>query len=39
VEEAGFSGFNEVEIFSAKRWKTDQGEFLRDITKAYREHS
>ena len=37
VEEAGFTGFNEVEIFSHKFWKEDQGEFLKRIIKAYRE--
>ena len=37
VEAAGFNGFNEVEIFSNKFWKDDQGEFLKRIIKAYRE--
>jgi sugar phosphate isomerase/epimerase len=37
VEEAGFSGFNEVEIFSNKFWKEDQGGFLKKIITAYRE--
>jgi sugar phosphate isomerase/epimerase len=37
VEEAGFDGFNEVEIFSHKFWKEDQSEFLKKIIKAYRE--
>ena len=37
VEEAGFRGFNEVEIFSHKFWKEDQSEFLKKIIKAYRE--
>jgi sugar phosphate isomerase/epimerase len=35
VEDAGFSGFNEVEIFSDKYWKGDQGEFLERIVEAY----
>ena len=35
VEEAGFSGFNEVEIFSNRYWKGDQGAFLREIRNAY----
>ena len=39
VEEAGFKGFNEVEIFSNAYWKEDQGEFLNKIVKAYLEHS
>lgn len=39
VEEAGFSGFNEVEIFSEKYWSMDQDEFLKKIVHAYRRHS
>ncbi len=39
VEEAGFSGFNEVEIFSTKRWAGDQEEFLQEILKAYKQSS
>ena len=39
VEAAGFSGFNEVEIFSNRFWKEDQSVFLKRIIKAYREHS
>ena len=38
VEEAGFSGFNEVEIFSNRYWKGDQGAFLREIRNAYLRH-
>jgi len=38
VEEAGFNGFNEVEIFSNSWWKEDQSEFLRKIITAYKEH-
>jgi sugar phosphate isomerase/epimerase len=37
VEEAGFEGFIEVEIFSTEYWKMDQGEFLGKIVKAYKE--
>lgn len=37
VEEAGFHGFNEVEIFSQKFWKEDQSEFLKKIIAAYKE--
>jgi len=37
VEDAGFTGFNEVEIFSNKFWKEDQSDFLKKIIKAYRE--
>ncbi len=39
VEEAGFSGFHEVEIFSTKFWEEDQDLFLDKIVKAYKEHS
>ncbi|MEO8764700.1 MAG: sugar phosphate isomerase/epimerase family protein [Ginsengibacter sp.] len=39
VEAAGFTGFNEVEIFSNSYWKEDQQDFLKKIIKAYREHS
>lgn len=39
VEEAGFKGFNEVEIFSNRLWATDQGRFLEDIARAYLNHS
>lgn len=39
VEATGFSGFNEVEIFSTIYWKEDQTEFLEKIVKAYKEHS
>lgn len=35
AEEAGFSGFNEVEIFSDRHWARDQKEFLNDIVKSY----
>jgi len=39
VEEAGFQGFNEVEIFSTKFWEGNQDEFLKKIIHAYRHHS
>jgi len=35
VEAAGFTGFNEVEIFSNRHWNTDQHKFLDKIIKAY----
>ncbi len=35
VEDAGFSGFNEVEIFSDKYWATEQKVFLEKIKHAY----
>lgn len=39
VEEAGFEGMNEVEIFSEHYWRMDQEEFLDMIVKAYLEKS
>jgi sugar phosphate isomerase/epimerase len=39
VEETGFNGFNEVEIFSNHWWAQDQSEFLNKIIKAYQEKS
>ncbi|HEX5113272.1 MAG TPA: sugar phosphate isomerase/epimerase family protein [Saprospiraceae bacterium] len=39
VEAAGFTGFNEVEIFSTEYWKEDQADFLKKIITAYKEHS
>lgn len=38
VEKAGFSGFNEVEIFSERWWSRDQDEFLAAIKAAYLEY-
>ena len=35
VEDSGFTGFNEVEIFSDKFWATDQKEYLEKIKDAY----
>jgi sugar phosphate isomerase/epimerase len=39
VEDAGFKGFNEVEIFSNRHWQSDQSEFLEKIIHAYKNHS
>ena len=39
VEDAGFSGYNEVEIFSNEYWAMDQGEFLNRIIEAYKNHA
>jgi sugar phosphate isomerase/epimerase len=39
VEEAGFTGFNEVEIFSTKRWTQNQDSWLQEIVEAYRRAS
>lgn len=35
IEQAGFSGFIEVEIFSTKWWQEDHAWFLKSIKKAY----
>ncbi len=35
VEDAGFEGFHEVEIFSNEYWRLDQTEFLDKIKQAY----
>lgn len=35
VENSGFNGYNEVEIFSDKYWGTDQIEYLEKIKRAY----
>jgi len=39
VEEAGFTGYNEVEIFSNRWWEKDQDEFLEAIVNGYLQHS
>ncbi|MEO6455178.1 MAG: sugar phosphate isomerase/epimerase family protein [Ginsengibacter sp.] len=39
VEAAGFTGFNEVEIFSNAYWREDQSEFLKKIINAYKDLS
>lgn len=38
VEQAGFHGFNEVEIFSRRHWEGDQTVYLERIVQAYRGH-
>jgi sugar phosphate isomerase/epimerase len=35
MEEAGFDGFHEVEIFSLSYWSEDQDVFLEKIINAY----
>ena len=37
IEEAGFSGFIEVEIFSERYWAEDQNEYLKKILQAYKD--
>lgn len=39
MENNGFDGFNEVEIFSNRWWQSDQDDFLEKIKKAYLNHS
>ncbi|MCY1723456.1 sugar phosphate isomerase/epimerase [Prolixibacteraceae bacterium Z1-6] len=39
VEETGFDGYSEVEIFSDKYWATDQKEYLNKIKEAYLKHT
>ncbi len=38
VEQSGFGGFNEVEIFSDEHWAGDQAEFVEKIKAAYLAH-
>ncbi len=38
VEEAGFTGTHEVEIFSNKYWQIDQDKFLQMIIRSYGDH-
>lgn len=38
IVDAGFRGFDEVEIFSDRYWSMDQDEYLRRIISAYQEH-
>jgi sugar phosphate isomerase/epimerase len=38
VEATGFSGFNEVEVFSDRWWSKDQDEFLAEIQKSHLEY-
>lgn len=39
AERAGFTGFNEVEIFSTSRWAGDQDVWLDTIVEAYHRHT
>lgn len=38
VEQAGFHGFREVEIFSNRYWSQDQDQFLAQIIESYQQH-
>ena len=35
VRDTGFSGYDEVEIFSNRYWAMDQDEYLKRIVEAY----
>lgn len=39
VEEAGFSGYNEVEVFSNRYWAMDQNAYLEQIVESYLKHT
>ena len=39
VEAEGFTGYNEVEIFSDHYWQQDQDTYLSEIIEAYKHHS
>lgn len=39
VEDAGFRGFNEVEVFSEHYWAMDQEQYVETIRKAYLAHT
>ena len=39
VEDAGFDGYNEVEIFSTIHWKEDQDEYFDRILQGYLQHT
>ncbi len=39
VEESGFEGYNEVEVFSDKYWTMDQKDYLKKIKNAYLQYS
>lgn len=39
VEEAGFTGYNEVEVFSTEKWCTCQRQYVEEIKTAYLAHS
>ena len=39
VEDAGFDGFNEVEVFSNRYWAMDQRMYLERIVAAYKTKS
>ncbi|MCK4745480.1 MAG: sugar phosphate isomerase/epimerase, partial [Bacteroidales bacterium] len=39
MEDAGFTGYHEVEVFSDKYWAMDQTEYLQKIKQAYFQHT
>lgn len=38
MEQAGFAGYHEVEVFSEEYWAMDQSEYVKTIRDAYLEH-
>jgi sugar phosphate isomerase/epimerase len=38
MEQAGFRGFSEVEIFSDRRWKQPQDQWLAEVVAAWQQH-
>jgi sugar phosphate isomerase/epimerase len=39
VEESGFTGFNEVEIFSTTHWQEDQETYFSRVLNGYLEYA
>ena len=39
VEQTGYSGYVEVEIFSEEFWALDQDEYLARVIQAWRDHA
>jgi sugar phosphate isomerase/epimerase len=39
VEDAGFRGFNEIEVFSEEYWASDQAAYVQKIRQAYLDHA
>ena len=39
MQQAGFAGFHEVEVFSRRRWASDQNQYLGEVITAYLDHA
>lgn len=39
MEDAGFNGYNEVEVFNEEYWAMDQADYIELIKKAYRDYA